>query len=100
MTSRSDPYVTAEQVRKTAALARLSFSDEEIEDLREELSRILTYASILDEAGITDERPAHMLHAHAAEKRTDLEAPSLPRDEALSVASDALPPRVRVPRVL
>ncbi len=101
MTPRSDLHISAEQVRETARLAKLSFTDEEIEAMREDLGSVLTYVSVLDEMDTTDVDPLHMLHGHTVEPRGgDAQSQMLSQDEALRNTPDTCGAHVRVPRVL
>ena len=49
--------ISKDQVEKLARLARLNLSDEELEKYRQELSSILDYVSLLDDADTGDLKP-------------------------------------------
>jgi aspartyl-tRNA(Asn)/glutamyl-tRNA(Gln) amidotransferase subunit C len=78
--------LTAEDVRRTAALARLALSDSEVAEMTVQLGRVLEYVAILGELDTTDVEPM----AHAVELRnvfrSDEPTESLPREESLSNA--------------
>lgn len=75
-----------EEVRKVARLARLSVSDEELAEFTGQLTRVLDYVSLLDEADTRDIQP--MVHAIPVSNafRADKAGESLPREAALSNA--------------
>lgn len=49
--------LSREDVLKLARLARLSLTDEEVEAFRQELSEVLDYVTMLDEADVADLQP-------------------------------------------
>lgn len=78
--------LTRDDAAKVARLARLKLSDEELDSLTGQLSRILDYVAILDELDVTTVEP--MVHAVELSNvlRTDDLTPSLPRTAALANA--------------
>ena len=89
-----------EDVRHVAALARLEFSEEELERFTVELNRILDYMAKLEEVDTSGVEP--MTHAIELTNvmREDRAAESLPREEALGGAPEADKGAFVVPRVI
>ncbi|MGX9726592.1 MAG: Asp-tRNA(Asn)/Glu-tRNA(Gln) amidotransferase subunit GatC [Candidatus Electronema sp. VV] len=92
--------ITREEVEKTARLARLDLSGEEITRMTGQLDTILSYVAKLDEldtAGIA----AETCFAGAANAfREDETRPSLPRELALSGSASHDGAAFVVPRVI
>lgn len=94
------PSITAEQVRKVAALARLAPTDEQIERSRHDLAAILTYIDRLRELDVTGIEPLANPVEEANRLRDDLPSPGLTREALLDMAPAKAGPFVSVPRVL
>ena len=90
----------ADEVRKVAALARLSLSDDELVVLGEQLTQILGYVEMLDDVDIEDTMP--MPHAVDLQNvfRDDQRQPSLSRADALSNAPRTDGEFFQVPQIL
>ena len=92
--------VTAEDVIRTAQLARLRLSPEEVEVMTRELSVIFQYIDQLHELNTENTEPLH----HVLEMYNVLEADvphdCLPREVALREAPDRTEEFFRVPRVI
>lgn len=80
--------ISREQVAKVAKLARLSFSDTELDKLTVQLGNVLGLANQLSEVDTTDVEP--MVHAVEITNAVvpDTLAPSLPREQALKNAPE------------
>lgn len=91
--------VTKDDVRRTARLARLHFSDDEQEQLAGELSRILDYADKLSELDTTGVPPMTHVFSHGAVRSDEVEE-RISREEALQSAPDTDGAHVRVPAAL
>jgi len=78
--------LTADEVRKVAALARLELSDAEVDQFADELSSILDYIEQLGEVDVAGLEPM----AHAMDRinvfADDAPRDSLPREAALANA--------------
>lgn len=93
--------VSEEDVRATARLARLAFSDEEVHVLADELSRIMEYVSILEDVDTDAVEPLTMLNETLpTPPREDASRPSLSQSEALRNTPDNRDGYIRVPKVL
>jgi len=92
--------ITREDVRHVAALARLSFSDEEEERLTEELSQILEYVEKLDELDTSGVPPmSHVLDV-ANVVRPDEVTSRIDQADALEPAPEASDQFFQVPQVV
>lgn len=92
--------ISKEEVVKVAQLARLDFSEEEIEAITGQLDRILGYVAKLNEIDTTDVEPT--THALALQNafREDEVKPSLPQDSALANGPRQNGEAFVVPRVI
>jgi aspartyl-tRNA(Asn)/glutamyl-tRNA(Gln) amidotransferase subunit C len=92
--------IDSEEVRRIAQLARLALDDDTVERFRGQLQSILDHVAMLDTLGVEGVAPtAHPLDARQP-LRADSVAPSLPVEEALRGAPEALAGLFRVPKVL
>jgi aspartyl-tRNA(Asn)/glutamyl-tRNA(Gln) amidotransferase subunit C len=96
------PTLTAADVRRIAALARLELDDAEVEHFTSQLTAILQYASEVQSIDTSSVPPMSHAAGAGALFREDTIAPSMPRDEALANAPDADRDAglFRVPKVL
>jgi aspartyl-tRNA(Asn)/glutamyl-tRNA(Gln) amidotransferase subunit C len=74
------------EVLHVARLARLRLSDEEVERMSRELSRVLDHIEKISELDLEDVPPTSHVVDVAGALRADEPRPSLPRDEALGSA--------------
>ena len=92
--------MSRETVEKVSLLARLQLSDAELDQMTEQLSRILDYIEQLDELDTEDVAPmAHAIDVHNV-FAADEERPSLDREQALANAPKRDEQCYRVPAVL
>ncbi len=92
--------VSADDVKYIAALARLSFSEEEQERLAGEMNAILSYMAKLDELNTDNIAPmTHVLDVNNVFRAEDVEQ-RISHDEALKNAPDADSDYFRVPKVI
>jgi len=91
-------------VEKIADLARLYFSDEEMEAFAAQFQRILDYIEQLKRVNVDSIEPtSHVSLTEDFEKhmfREDEVKPSLPVEESLANAPDSASGHFRVPKVL
>jgi len=92
--------LTRDEVLKVARLARLKFSDAELDDYTEKLGSVLAYVDSLNEIDTEDIEP--MVHAVELSNvfRSDQVMPSLSRDAALSNAPKTDGQFFLVPQIL
>lgn len=95
-----DPALTAEQVRKVAALARLAPTDEQVERYRSELAAILGYVERLRTLDLTGVEP--LAHISEATNRLDPDepGPTLSPDTLAQLAPETMGPFIKVPKVI
>ena len=87
-----------DQVLHVAKLARLELTEEEVERLGSELSKVLDHIEKIGELGdLADVEPTSHVVAVENVLRDDEPRPSLPREKALESAPDATPAGFRVP---
>jgi aspartyl-tRNA(Asn)/glutamyl-tRNA(Gln) amidotransferase subunit C len=89
--------IEREQVLYVAKLARLKFSDEEIERLRPELDKILEYVEQMDRLDLEGVEPTSHVVELQNVLREDVPRPCLPRERALEQAPDPADGGFRVP---
>jgi aspartyl-tRNA(Asn)/glutamyl-tRNA(Gln) amidotransferase subunit C len=92
--------VTLEDVEHVAALARLSFTEEEKARLTGELNEILRYMEQLNNLDTSTVEPlSHVIELQNV-FRADLQRPSTPREEILKNAPAHTEKFFKVPKVL
>jgi aspartyl-tRNA(Asn)/glutamyl-tRNA(Gln) amidotransferase subunit C len=89
--------IEREQVLHVAKLARLSFSDEEVDRLAPELSKIVEYVEQMDRLDIEGVEPTSHVVELQNVLREDVPRASLPKERALEQAPDAAGGGFRVP---
>lgn len=96
--------ITRTEILKIADLAKLYFSEEELDAFVPQFQRILDYVEQLKEANVEDVEPtSHVSLTVDFEKhmfREDEVGDSLPVDESLANAPDAGSGHFRVPKVI
>jgi aspartyl-tRNA(Asn)/glutamyl-tRNA(Gln) amidotransferase subunit C len=89
--------IEREQVLHVAKLARLSFSDEEVDRLAPELSKIVEYVEQMDRLELEGVEPTSHVVELQNVLREDVPCESLPKERALEQAPDAAGGGFRVP---
>ena len=89
--------IDRDQVLHVARLARLRVSDEEVERLAPELSKILGHVETMNELDLEGVEPTSHVVDLTNVLREDVPRPSLPREKALEQAPDAAEGGFRVP---
>lgn len=92
--------ITLEEIRNVAFLSRLVMTDGEMEIFKDQLGKILEYASVLDELDIKDVEPTSHVVPLKNVFREDEVKPSLPVEEALANAPDPAGNFFTVPRII
>lgn len=92
--------LSREEVMQIAELAKLSLTEGEIAAYAEQLSAILEYASRLEQLDTADIPPTANVLPLQNVMRDDVVRPSLPREQALANAADAIEGQFRVDAVL
>ncbi len=92
--------VTIQDVEHVAALARLSFTEEEKQKLTTQLNEILRYMEQLNTLDTSSIEPlSHVIELQNV-FREDVHRPSLPREEALKNAPSHTDEFFKVPKVI
>ncbi|GAK10379.1 Asp-tRNA(Asn)/Glu-tRNA(Gln) amidotransferase subunit GatC [Geomicrobium sp. JCM 19038] len=92
--------ITKEQVEHVADLARLSFTEAEIEEFTNQMSKVIDYAEVLNELDTENVEPTtHVMDVRNV-LREDNVKPSLQREEALKNAPKQKDGQFEVPSVL
>ena len=89
--------IDREQVLHVAKLARLSFSDEEVNRLAPELSKIVEYVEQMDRLDLEGVEPTSHVVELQNVLREDVPRESLPKERALEQAPDPTADGFRVP---
>lgn len=92
--------VTKNDVRYVAHLARLQLSEEEVENLTRDMSKILDYMETLEELDTSDVEPLEHVIDMEYRLRDDKAKEPLSHEEALKNAPDADSDYFRVPKVI
>jgi aspartyl-tRNA(Asn)/glutamyl-tRNA(Gln) amidotransferase subunit C len=92
--------VTREDVLRCAALAHLSLREDELEPMREALTRMLTHAASLDELPLDQVEPMLAGLGRPLPRREDEPGPTFTQAEALANAPAQEQGHFVVPKVL
>ena len=94
------PRITPDVVVKVARLARLSLTDDEVDAAVHQLGDMLDHFADIDALDLDAVEP--MTHPLPIDNvmRDDDPQPTLPRDEVLAAAPDAVDGRFRVPPII
>jgi len=92
--------ITTEDVKYIASLAKLKFTEEELESFTKEFNEILSYMDTLNEADTENVEPlTHPLQGETM-LREDIIRPGSTQDEALKNAPDTDGVFFRVPKII
>ena len=92
--------ITKEEVKHVAHLARLEFSEEELEQFTDQLAQILTYVAKLNELDTSQVEPTyHALRLTNVFREDEVKA-SIPTEEALANAPERENGFFVVPKVI
>jgi len=92
--------ITRDEAAHVARLARLRFSDGELDELAAQLSAVLDHAADVEALDVTDIAPTSHPHPLVNVSRADEGRPSLDRDEVLAQAPSVDSGQFRVPPIL
>ncbi|MDP2992728.1 MAG: Asp-tRNA(Asn)/Glu-tRNA(Gln) amidotransferase subunit GatC [Deltaproteobacteria bacterium] len=92
--------ISREDVEHVAKLARLSFSNEDIELFTNQLNRILTYMDKLNELDTAHVEPTHHALAITNAFREDAIRPSVSNEKSLANAPAKADGSFTVPRII
>ncbi len=89
--------IDRDQVLHVAKLARLKVTDDEVDRMAEELSKILEHVETMNELDLEGVQPTSHVVDLTNVLREDVPRPGLPREKALEQAPDAADGGFRVP---
>ena len=89
--------IDRDQVLHVAKLARLKVSDDEVDRMAEELSKILEHVETMNELDLEGVEPTSHVVDLTNVLREDVPRPGLPREKALEQAPDTADGGFRVP---
>jgi aspartyl-tRNA(Asn)/glutamyl-tRNA(Gln) amidotransferase subunit C len=89
--------IDRDQVLHVAKLARLKVTDDEVDRMAEELSKILEHVETMNELDLEGVKPTSHVVDLTNVLREDVPRPGLPREKALEQAPDAADGGFRVP---
>ena len=92
--------VTIKDVEHIAKLAKLKFTDEEMQKLQGELNTVLAYIDKLNEINLDDVEPLENINETENVFREDEAKPGVTKEEALKNAPDKTKDFFKVPKVL
>jgi aspartyl-tRNA(Asn)/glutamyl-tRNA(Gln) amidotransferase subunit C len=92
--------ISREEVLRIAALARLRFSEAELDRLAAEMETILAYVRKLDELDTSEVEPMTHVHVYGQVVRRDAAGEELSRGDALKGAAGAGEQYFHVPKVI
>lgn len=89
-----------DDIKRIAELARLEFSEEQIETFAREFESIVQYISVIERVDMTGVEPMASVNDQPAHLRVDVAGESIPTAEALSNAPKKNEAFFKVPKVL
>ena len=92
--------LTREEALKVAKLAKLEFTNEEIEKYQQELNEILNYIDMLDELDTENIKPLSQINNDTNNLKEDEVKPSLLVEDALKNAPETVDGTIVVPKVV
>ncbi|RKD28998.1 Asp-tRNA(Asn)/Glu-tRNA(Gln) amidotransferase subunit GatC [Thermohalobacter berrensis] len=92
--------ISKEDVKHVAKLARLEFSQEEIEDFTQKFASVIEYVEKLKEVDVEGIEPTYHVHPIKNVMREDKVGKSMDRDKVLSNAPDKETGFFKIPNVL
>ena len=92
--------VSAEEVKKIALLSRLEIKEGRVEAVQHQLSDILSYMELIEQADISEVEPTAHAVSMSNVMRDDAPQESLPNEDALQNAPEAEGGYFKVPKVI
>ncbi|MFC1569349.1 Asp-tRNA(Asn)/Glu-tRNA(Gln) amidotransferase subunit GatC [bacterium] len=92
--------VSLEETRKIALLAKLDFTDDELNQYREHLNEVLTYVEKLNELDTDKVEPTYYVQTSKDAMREDKTTPSLSLEDVMKNAPKHRHGFFRVPKVI
>ena len=92
--------LSKEEIEKLAHLARLEFADNELEQMKADLEKILAFVGRIDALNLEDVEPLIYMNKEVDKLRADEAVLELTKEDALKNAPDRDSDYFRVPKVL
>ena len=92
--------LSKEEIEKRAHLARLEFADDELEQMKADLEKILAFVGRIDALNLEDVEPLIYMNKEVDKLRADEAVLELTKEDALKNAPDRDSDYFRVPKVL
>jgi aspartyl-tRNA(Asn)/glutamyl-tRNA(Gln) amidotransferase subunit C len=92
--------LSKEEIEKLAHLARLEFADNELEQMKSDLEKILAFVGRIDALNLEDVEPLIYMNKEVDKLRADEAVLELTKEDALKNAPDRDSDYFRVPKVL
>jgi aspartyl-tRNA(Asn)/glutamyl-tRNA(Gln) amidotransferase subunit C len=92
--------ISRDEVAHLARLARLALTDAELDSFAAQLDAILGYVGQIQSVDVSGVEPTDNPLKDVNVMRPDVVEPSLPRDQVLAGAPEAIDGRFAVPRIL
>jgi aspartyl-tRNA(Asn)/glutamyl-tRNA(Gln) amidotransferase subunit C len=92
--------LSADYIRKVARLSRLEVSDAEVPELQARLSAVVTYVDRLRALDLEGVEPLASVAGVSNRLDEDVPVPALPHETLMRMAPDAMPPFLKIPKVL
>lgn len=92
--------LSKEEIEKLAHLARLEFADNELEQMKVDLEKILAFVGRIDALNLEDVEPLIYMNKEVDKLRADEAVLELTKEDALKNAPDRDSDYFRVPKVL
>ena len=90
--------ISLEQIKHLAHLSRLEFSEEELEEMQDDMGKILDFVAQIDTLDLSGIEPLTQMSESVNVMREDQTKGMLEKDEALKNAPDANSDYFRVPK--
>jgi aspartyl-tRNA(Asn)/glutamyl-tRNA(Gln) amidotransferase subunit C len=100
MSADAEKILSAEYVRKVAALSRLALTDAQVAQYRGQLSGVLGYVQRLRELNLDGVEPLANVGGETNRLDDDVPGPTLSNEALMKIAPESMPPFVKVPKVL
>ena len=92
--------LSKEEIEKLAHLARLEFADNELEQMKADLEKILAFVGRIDALNLEEVEPLIYMNKEVDKLRADEAVLELTKEDALKNAPDRDSDYFRVPKVL
>lgn len=96
----SHQQLSADYIRKVARLSRLEVSEAEVPELQTRLSAVVTYIDRLRTLDLEGVEPLANVAEVVNRLGEDVPGPVLSNEQFMRMAPDAMPPFIKVPKVL